>query len=126
MQPTQKAKDRSDFEVIDVEIVDFYPAQRAKKTRSGLMVGHIHVYIPHCDLDVRGISVFLVKNGLPKIRLPYMKGFCHKTKKPIFFPLIGWIKPDTKTKVVDSIRNGLKTFLADWEREHPEYKKPQV
>ena len=45
-----------------IEVIAFYPS--VFKAKSSIMLGSMHVRLPDCDIDIRGIRVFQKKNRL--------------------------------------------------------------
>lgn len=83
------------------ELVDFYPIKNNKNKK---ILGTVHIYAIDCELDIRGILVFLHCKKI-FFKFPYFKAYDQETNEEIKYPHIIWTNNSTQKEMMDFLKN---------------------
>lgn len=87
---------------MEIEIVEFYP-DLDKKPLFKNLIGSMHVYIIEDKIDLRGVRVFLNRNGL-YFKMPCLVGLDEETKKKVLYPLFSYQDREKDKKLREQIK----------------------
>ncbi len=90
----------------EIEVVEYYPHPNKKNK------GTMHIYIPHLDMDLRGIIVSKNKKGY-YFHMPSRFAIDEATGKTIQYPVINFIGNGKNKALMTAVRKEGTKFLND-------------
>jgi hypothetical protein len=104
---------------MEVEIKNFFPAERQDK--KGLLKGSLHIIVKliEAELNVRGILVSRQK-GKWFFRMPFRLGTCHKTGNSVTFPIFIFSNDELNKSLLDGIYKKAPAFIEEFLKANPQ------
>jgi hypothetical protein len=96
---------------MDIEIAEFYP--REYSPESEILIGTLRIRIADLGLEILGCHVSKKKDTW-FFSLPNRRGVCHKTGKPIHYPIFSFVNRNMNEDLLDALRDQGKSFIEHW------------
>ncbi len=97
---------------MNIEIVEFYPKKTNPKKKTNFL-GTMHVYLVDDHIDIRGVSVVMLKDRY-FFRLPHLPGF--DGEKRVFYPIFNFTSPEKQKDFFASLIKTAGDFMRKIER----------
>lgn len=104
---------------MEVEIKNFFPAERQDK--KGLLKGSLHIIVKliEAELNVRGILVSR-QSGKYFFRMPFRTGTCHETGNSVTFPIFIFSDDGLNKTLIDAIYKKAPAFIEEFLKANPQ------
>lgn len=96
---------------MDIEIKEFYPSEYHQER--GILLGTLRIRIADLGLEILGCRVSKKKDTW-FFSLPNRRGVCHKTGKPVHYPIFSFVNRNMNEDLLYAIQDQGKSFVEHW------------
>jgi hypothetical protein len=96
---------------MNVEVIEFYPI--SENERKGTLTGTIRIRLPDSGIHILGVIAEKKKNSC-SFKIPYKKGFCHKTGADTNFPVLSFEDKERQRLFMEAVKEKGTEFIEAW------------